>query len=163
MSNINPRLFTNHTSSPNLFNQLSARLEDIALDIGVIGFPALSFESKYKRVLNSEDDLLQLTKKALNEKIGSELVGLSALNDVATEAIKDRYTGKVVPIILNTKDEELALDLSSSLKRLTPNVLIITVGKTENSDLKERSLSNLKSVKKETVEKSLMKIRENLK
>jgi len=160
---INPRLYTNHKASPGLFDLLSSHFEARAQAIGIIGFPALIFESKYNKILKGKEDLLKLTKRAFNDKIGSEVVGLDAIDLVAQKAVNELYEGKIVPIILHSEDQDLIKELSSGLRNITPNVFIVSAGDLENEELKNKTLSKITKVTKKSVEESLVKIKENLK
>ena len=162
LSQVPAQLYTNKASTPGLFDHFAARFETRALDIEIIGYQPLYFESKYKRILNGEEDALALIKEAFNEKIGSEVVGLDAVDRVAEKAVNEGFAGSTVPIVLFSKDEKLVDDLAKNLTKLSGNVFVITTGTKVGKELKTKSLSYLKTVDSEGVEKSLTKIRENL-
>lgn len=169
IENVNKQLYNERPASPQLFDIIMSNFNYRALEIDIIGYRMLIFESKYKRKLKDKDDFLKLTKQAFNEKIGSEVVGLDATDRVAHEAVNRNYEGgKIVPIILHTKDESLAKDLikgsgdSKGLSEISTNVFLITAGKTKDEKLKENALISVKSAAKTNVEKSLLKVKENI-
>lgn len=144
---INSRNYMNSSASPGLFDMLMSVFNDICDEVGIIGYPAVLFESKYKRQLTSKEDFVKLIKEAFNDKIGSDLVGLYAVNKVASKAIQDGYSGTTIPVILHTEDKELTAALETSLKNINPNVFKVSTTK--------------KSTTK-SVEEKLVKIREGL-
>jgi len=147
-SKISSRYYEDQPSSPALFDLLMSSFNDICDEIGIIGYPAVLFDAKYKRRLKTKDDLVNLIKDAFNDKVGSDLVGLYAIDKVARKALEKGYDGKTIPIIITTKDKELVNDLDKTLKNLTKSVFKISTSKEQTQ---------------ETVEESLLKIRENLK
>lgn len=145
---VDKRYYDNQTSSPALFDILMSSFNDIADDIGIIGYPAVLFGKQFSRRLTSKEDLIQLTKEAFNEKVGSDLVGLYAIDKVSRKAVNEGYGGTTIPIIIHTEDKELTEELNSSLLRVSKNVFKISTTKKE-------------TVK--TVQNKLLKIREGLK
>ena len=167
VSEVHERLYTNQTASPALFDILGSTFERRALDIGIIGYPALIFESKYKKALKGKEDLLLLAKKAFNEKVGPEILGLDAVEKISKIAInsedEDKKVLKKFPIVMVTKDESLVKDLAKGLKFVSGSVFIVTAGTVKDKGIKDNSITNLKSTTTNTVEKSLVKINENSK
>ena len=164
VSEVHERLYTNQTASPSLFDILGGTFERRAMDIGIIGYPALIFESKYKKFLKNKEDLLFLAKKAFNEKVGPEILGLDAVEKISTLAINSEDDEKKVlkkfPIVMVTKDESLVKDLAKGLSFVSNSVYIISAGTVKDKGVKENSVTSLKSTTKATVEKSLVKINE---
>lgn len=148
LQKVDKRYYDNQTSSPALFDILMSSFNDICGDIGIVSYPAVLFESKYKRRLKNKEDLLQLTKEAFNDKVGSDLVGLYAIDKVARKAVNEAYEGTTIPIIIHTKDNKLADDLSVTLKNINQNVF---------------KVPTTKKMKSEEVGKHLMKIAKSLK
>ena len=167
VSEVHERLYTNQPASPALFDILGGTFERRALGIGIIGYPALIFESKYKKMLKGKEDLLALAKKAFNEKVGPEILGLDAIEKISQIAINSEDEDKKVlrkfPIVMVTKDESLVKDLAKGLKFISNSVFIITAGTVKDKEVKNNSIANLKSATKGAVEKGLVKINENSK
>jgi hypothetical protein len=145
---INPRNYMNSSATPGLFDMLMSVFNDICDEVGIIGYPAVLFESKYKRQLNSREDFVMLVKEAFNDKVGSDLVGLYAINKVAGKAVNEGYSGTTIPVIIHTQDKELTTELESTLKKVSPNVF---------------KVSTTKKATAKSVEEKLVKIREGLK
>jgi hypothetical protein len=98
--NINKRYYDNQESSPALFDLMMSSFNDICDDLDIVSYPIVYFENKYRRRLKNREDLVNLIKESFNDKVGSELVGLYAINQVTENAINDKYSGKNIPIIL---------------------------------------------------------------
>lgn len=164
VSEVHERLYNNQPASPALFDILGGTFERRALGIGLIGYPALIFESKYKKMLKNKEDLLALSKKAFNEKVGVEILGLDAVEKISTLAINseddDKKVLKKFPIIMVTEDESLVKDLAKGLSFVSGSVYIVSAGSVKDKGVKDNSVTKLKSVTKATVEKSLVKINE---
>ena len=122
ISRVNKRYYDNQTSSPALFDILMSSFNEICDDIGIIEYPAVLFEARFKRRLTSQEDLLKLTKEAFNTKIGSDLVGLYAIDKVSRKAVNSGYEGTTIPIILHSKDKGLTDELEKSLLNINRNV-----------------------------------------
>lgn len=144
ISRVDKRYYENMTSSPALFDLLMSSFNDVCDDIGIIGYPAVLFDSKYKRRLKSKEDLLQLTKEAFNEKVGSDLVGLYAIDKASREAVNQGYNGTTIPIIISSNDKELIGELSKSLKSITGNVFEISTTKKQTQKSVEEKLVKIK-------------------
>lgn len=162
-SKVPVQLYQNVSSSQNLFEHIASAIEDRARVLDIESYPALIFESKFKKNLKNKEEMLQLAKVAINDKIGAEIVGLDALNKVTQRVIDSDLSGKTIPIVLFTEDTSIVEDLAKGLKRsLSRNTFIISTGSKVDEKIKNISLSSLKSVSSESVEKSLVKIKENL-
>ena len=144
ISKVNERYYDDQTSSPALFDILMSSFNDICDEVGIIGYPAVLFESKYKRRLKNKKDLLKLTKEAFNDKVGSELVGIYAVDKASQEAVNEGYNGKTIPIIITSKDNSLMKELSSGLKKLNSNVFEVNITKKQNQKLVEEKLLKIK-------------------
>lgn len=162
IENINSRMYVETTGSPSLFNLIGSNLEVIAKKMGVIGYPPLLFEQKFKKRLKDKQDLLNVTIQAINDKIGAEMVGHYCIKKSTDMAVKSQFTGNIVPIVITIKDSELTKEFVRTFKTITKNVFVVTTGSKPNKELKTNSISHLQSVNKDGVEKTLTKIRENL-
>lgn len=160
-SRINSRLFTDEMASPSLFNLINDKFEEVAVDLGIVSYPMMRFESKYKKILKDKKDLIDLTKKAFNDKVGGEVVGLYALNKVVPKAAAEGFAGKIVPVLLHCEDESLALSLEQDLKKMFSNVFIVTAGEV-SEEVSLRALTSADTASKKSVGESLLKIKESL-
>ncbi len=155
-------LYLNKSSSPALFDHFAIKFEDRALEIDIVGYRHLTFESKYKKMLKSEEDMVNLMKLAFNDKIGSEVVGYDAIDRISEKAVGESYVGKTVPIILYSPDDILMADLAKNLKKITGNVFLVSTGTKIDAKLKNASIAVVKSATKKSIETVLTKVKENL-
>lgn len=136
---IPPIFYGGNASVNDAFDVLGRHLEDKARKLGIIGYPQLIFRQDYRVTLKSKEDLIDLTRRCINDQVGSEIVGLQALTSLVDSAIAADHSGKTTPIVLSTNDEKLALDLDGTLARLKPRgVFLVVAGK---------GTKNLKAVK----------------
>ena len=158
-----PVLYQNVASSQNLFEHVSAALEEKAHTLDILSYPALVFESKFKKNLKTKEDMLQLVKTAINDRVGAEMVGLDALNKITQKVIDSELSGKTIPVVLVAEDSVIVEEIAKGLKRsLSRNTFIVSTGSKVEQKIKDISLMSLKTVSSESVEKSLVKIKENL-
>lgn len=161
--NIPPVLYENTSSSQNLFEHIGFAIEERAQQLDISSYPALIFESKFKKTLKNKEEMVQLAKAAINDKIGGEIVGLDALNKITQKVIDSELSGKIIPVVLYTSDNSIVEELAKGLKRsLSRNTFIVSTGSKIEQKIKDISLTTVKSVTNESVEKSLVKIKENL-
>lgn len=155
-------LYVNKTASGNLLEFISNNLEDKARTLDIVSYPGLSMESKYKKVLKDEKDLLDLTKKVINDKVGAELVGLDAINRIMAKLLKSKSVSKKVPVVIQVSDESMVEEIAKGLKRsLTRRTFIVSTGTADQKTL-NMSFDVLSEATEETVEKSLMKLNKTL-
>ena len=162
-ANVPPVLYQGVTSSQNLFEHIAHAIEDKARELSIESYPALIFESKFKKMINNKEEMLQLAKEAINDKVGSEIVGLDALHKITQKVIDSELSGKIIPVVLITEDASVVEELSKGMKRsLSRNTFIISTGTKVDKKLKEMSLDVVKSVDSDSVEKTLLKMKQNL-
>lgn len=158
---LNKHVYLNKTASPNMFDIIGGHFEEKALELGIIGYPPLLFESKYKKVLKSSDDMVNLVKRAFNEKVGVEVVALDATNKVSKLAMDQEYSGTVVPVIMHTEDESLALSIAEGLKS-SGSVFLISAGSISENLSEDLIFDKIEKTTKKSVENTLVKIRKEL-
>lgn len=141
---VDKRYYENQVSSPSLFDIFMGVFNDVCNQIGIIGYPIITFEAKYSRRLTNREELVNLIKEAFNDKVGSDLAGLFAVDMVARKAIEDGYSGTTIPIILHTEDKDFIDMLSSSLKGISPNVFSISTTKKQDAKSVEDNLVKIK-------------------
>ena len=159
---IDKRLYTNTVMNRNIFDLAMNKFEDIASRLGIIGFPPMYFETKYKKKINNKEDMVNIIAQAFNDKVGSEVIGLFAIDKVSDILVNEGYDQEIVPpIIVNTKNEEMALDFQQNFKTITNKVFLVSAGKV-NEDTKNHSFATASNTKKESIEKTLTKVKKNL-
>lgn len=157
-------LYVDKTSSGNLLEFIANSLEEKARTLDIVSYPGIVMESKYKKVLKDEKDLLALTKTVINEKVGSEIVGIDAADRISAKLLKSKNSGKVVPIVLQVSDSSIAEDLAKGLKRsLTRKTFIVSAGSEIEESILNISFDTMSEATEENVENSLLKINKELK
>lgn len=123
-------LWKGKESVSNLFDILGRHLEDKARELGITEYPQMTFKQQYRAHISSKEDLVSLVKRAINEQVGSEVVGIQTVYTLTDTAINNDHGAKITPIVLNTADSFLALELESTLRRLNPRgVFLVVAGK----------------------------------
>ena len=170
-SRINPTLF-GREGLRQLFNIAGNILEDKALELDLGSYNMLQFSEKYNRGVKTADDFKQIIKEAINDQVGSEIVGISAVHSIIDKAIKKGHTATTTPILLTTDDEKFALDLATNLRRrklsdgtfrgLTKNVFLVVAGKASKSLPSVEGLVSVKKVSEESVAEALSELRNKI-
>ncbi len=158
-------LYVGKQASGNLLEFISNNLEEKARTLSIVSYPGIVMDSKYKnKALKDSKDLLALTKVVINEKVGGEIVGIDAANQISAKLLKSKSSGKIVPIVLQVSDTSIAEDLAKGLKRsLTRKTFIVSVGSDLSENIKNISFDSIESATKDSVEGSLLKINKELK
>jgi hypothetical protein len=167
---IKPSLFERENIR-NLFNVAQNVLRDKAIELGVESYPPLFFNEKYNLGVNTVEEFLPIIKAAINDQVGSEMVGVSAIHSIVDGAIKRGHAAVVTPVILNTADEKFALDLEKNLKKhvlpdgtyrgMTENVFLVIAGKAPKGP-KLANAVYVKEVTEQTVGEALTTIRNKI-
>ncbi len=170
-SRIDKSLF-GRESTKNLFNIAGNILEDKALELDINSYQALSFNEKYNVTVNTAEGFVPVIRTAVNDQVGSELVGINAVYSVVDKAVKKGYNATVTPVILSTSDEGFALDLSRNLKRhqmpdgtwrgLTDKVFLVAAGDASKSLKSSLGTFSVKKPTEETVGQTLTAIRSKI-
>ena len=151
-------LYTNKPSAGNLFDVMGRHLEDVANDLGIIGYPQLIFRQQYERALSGKSDFIKLIKESINEQVGSEIVGIYTAKTLTYEAIKKEHGSQVTPIVMASDDETFLLDLNSTLHRVGARVFLVAAGKGAKSVRGVEGAFTLKEVESESVKNVLTNI-----
>lgn len=160
---VSPVLYNGKEGTAGLFDVVGRHLEDKALEIGILGYPQMIFKQHYNRHIATKDDFVGLLKQAINEQVGGEIVGIHAVRSVVDTAIEKGHSAKVTPIVLNTSDDKLAIELLSALERLTPRVFLVVAGEASKQLKSVDGAIVLNDGEKETVKKVLKTIKGSLK
>jgi len=160
---VSPGLYNSNSSTHDLFQVLGRHLEDKAMELGVVEYPLMTFKQEYRRNITSKDGVVQLITEAINQQVGSELVGLQAAYSITDKAIEKNHSSKTTPILLKTDNEKLALDLLSSLPRITKSVFLVVAGKSTKALKSVSGAVSVKEVTQESVEQTLATIKNSIK
>jgi hypothetical protein len=145
---INPVLYGNQPFNASTLDTAMSYFSELADTIGITSYPQVIFKAKYAKKLDTKEDLSESLRESMSEAIGSDIVGHYSVHAAAQLAINERFTGKVVPVVLHSKDEAFIKQLSESLKNITPNVFLID----SKEDVSDKEVeSALKKIKKAVV------------
>lgn len=158
-SEISPQLYLNKNLSSSLFDVLNNVIETKMENLDVISYNTVMFSSKYQRNVKSEEELIEVIKQAVNEQIGSEVIGLYALEKISRQAVNEEYHSRLVPIILHTDDEALVGDIHSNIKKMNSKAVVVTAGKTKLDNI--NPAFSLAKTTKDEVGKALKEIAAN--
>ena len=157
-SRIDPSLF-GREGVRNLFNLVGNLLEDKALELDINSYPMLQFNDKYNSAVKSVEDFVPLIRAAINDQVGSEIVGINAIHSIVDKAIERNHSAVVTPVVLNTSDEKFALDLQNNLNKLQSKVFLVVAGKASKALREAKGAFLVKTVSEETVRETLEAIR----
>lgn len=155
---INPTLF-GRESTRNLFNVVSNLLEDKCLELDIQSYPMVMFNDKYNVPTNTAEEFALVVRNAVVDQVGSEIVGINALQSIVDSAISKNHDAQVTPIVLNVTDEKFALDLNKNLRRLTNKVFLVVAGKASKDLSKTEGAILVKNVTEDSVGEALGTIR----
>lgn len=163
-SRIPASLYEGKESVSGMFDIVGRHLEDKAREIGIVGYPQLIFRQEYRQTIKNKDDMTLLIKQAVNDQVGSEVVGIQAVESITSTAIRSGHSAKITPVILSTDDDKLALDLNKTLTRLNPRGLYLVVaGKGSKLTKTAVGAISVKDPTSESVESVLKTISGNVK
>ena len=140
-----------------LFSIAQNVLRDKATDIGIVEYPSFAFNDRYNSGVQTKEDFTAILKAAIVDQVGSEIVGIHAVNAITDKAIERGHAGSVTPIILGTSDEKFALNLLNSLKNLKAKTFLVTAGKVSKG-LQGSGAIAVKTVTEENVAEALLTI-----
>lgn len=156
---IDPSLYTRE-SIRYLFNTAGNILEDKCLELDIVSFPMVMFSEKYNEGVSNAEEFSVVLKRAINDQVGSEIVGINAVSSIVDSAIKKNHSAKVTPVILSTQDESFALDLVNNLKKqLKRPTFLVIAGKSSKALRDNKEAVLVKNVSEESVGEALTSIR----
>jgi hypothetical protein len=158
-----PALYAGKESVSNVFDVLGRHLEDKANELDIVGYPQLIFRESYVSTLSNEKDFAKLVRRAVNEQMGSEVVGVQAVNSILDKAIDKGHSSKTTPIVLSTDDVEFALKLSLDLQRLTSRVFLVQAGTLDVGSLNPQEAFLIPEVNAASVKEVLAQINSAIK
>jgi len=158
LEQVNPHLYKGKQVNASVFEAIGNVLETKMKNLDIMSYNQLMFDSKYSRVVKDEMEMLEVVKDSINDIIGSEVIGVDALEKVTLKAIDKNYKSKIVPILLHTEDEKLVKTLSEGLKKINPKVVSVVAGETKTNVSSKIALDD---VNKKKVEETLKTIAAN--
>ena len=155
-------LVNGRESTASVFGVISRHLEDQAIALRIRELPQIIFKQQYQRPINSRGELLEITKRIINEQVGAELAGVHAVRSIASAAIAKKHSGERTPLFMHSDDDQLTVDLAKSLTRITPNVFLVVAGKGPKYLKNLDGAILVKEVNNENVEKVLTTIKNSI-
>jgi hypothetical protein len=141
--------YKNHAINNTIFTQLEAVFNLLAMDMGIEMYDAIYYDHKYAGKLNNKEDLISLINRSYSEGLGGEVFALFYTHLIAGKAIEDGFTGKLIPIVINTNgNETLAKKITEDSGKIGINSVVLNI--------------KAKEIDKELVEKELVKAKKHL-
>lgn len=160
VSEINPQLYKGKTINASIFDVIDSVLEKKMKALDVLSYNSLMFNSKYQKVVRTEEEMVAVTKDAINDIVGGEVVALDALEKTAKEAVNKNYKSKIVPILIYSEDFNLIKTLSRDIIKINPRIVRVLAGDTDCKD-DLNVIEKLEDITPEGVGKALKKIAAN--
>lgn len=123
-----PSLYMGREMSPNVLDVVGRVLENKAMEIGILGYPLMTFKQEYRRVIKSRDEFLDVIRTAVATQIGAEVVGVQAAKSILEAALAAEHQAKTTPILLSVKDASTIPLLRQGLGRLTTRIATVDAG-----------------------------------
>ena len=130
LQKINPILYKNKKINSSIFQVIDNILEDKMKLLDVSSYNQLMFDTRYSKVVKDEKEMLDVIADAVSDIVGSEVVGLDALERISKEAIDKNYKSRIVPVLIHDTDEEFIAKISDGLKKINPKVVTVVAGNT---------------------------------
>lgn len=121
---VHPQLYVGKESSPGVLDIVSRLLENKALEVGISGYPMITFRQEFGRIIKDKSDFQSLVKQVIGTQVGTEVVGAQAIKTILPAALRAEHSGKTTPILLSveTADDSLLI----GLRRMSRKVGVIT-------------------------------------
>jgi len=155
-------LYLNKAGVSNIFDVLGRHLEDKMNELDINEYNQLLFKAEYAEEIKSQEQFAGLIKRAINAQIGSEIVGIQAVESLVDEAVTRGHKDNVTPIVLTTGDTKLALSLLKDLERITSRVFLLGTGEVEESLKNVDGAILLEDTSKKNVKDALKLMRKSL-
>lgn len=156
-------LYTNKVDVHNVFDVLGRHLEDKMSELDINEYNQLLYKSTGARVIKTEDDLKESVKRAVNDQIGAEIVGIQAVESILDRAIEKGHSDKITPIVMAVSDDKLVAELKKDLPRLTKKIFMVYAGEVPEGSGLKADIIQVSDNNKKSVEKSLSIIKKSLK
>ncbi len=162
-----PVLYLGKEGEQNLFDVLGRHLEDKMMELDANQYNQLVFKAKYLKPVKSQEEFKAIVKEAINDQIGSEIVGIQAVTSILDDAINRNHVGKTTSVVLSVNDEKLTQDLLKDLGTRGNKVLLVLAGKAPKNLVSYTSetvgVLKVKDVTEESVKTTLDQIKSLIK
>jgi hypothetical protein len=160
-------LYLGKEGAQNVFDVLGRHLEDKMTELDSLGYNQLIFKEKYIRALTNASQFTSIVKEVINDQMGTEIVGIQAIQSIMNKAIERGHASKTTSVVLSVGDEKLAMDLLRDLGERGNRIVLVIAGKSPKSlngytnDIV--SVLRIKEATEETVKQTLDQIKSSLK
>lgn len=159
---MDPSFYNGKQGLTSFVDVLSRILEDVAYEIDIASYPALVYDSKMATTVDTKAKAVEFAKKIINEKVGSEIALYHALDSISKEAVNKGFKGNILPLVLYTKDVDLADTLLKDSKVARLRAFKVVSGVSSKKD-GENAVCNIhKKIDNKAVGEALTKIRESI-
>jgi hypothetical protein len=124
-----PTLYLQKEGVSNLFDVLGRHLEDKMGELGAEQYNQLIFKEKYIKPIKNQAEFAAIVKEAINEQMGTEIVGIQSVTSILDDAIARNHSGRTTSILLPTNDDKLVLDLMRDLGIRGNRAVLVVAGK----------------------------------
>lgn len=156
-----PVLYQNKECSRAVFDHVLNSFEKLALEWRVKSYKPVIFSQKYKKKIKEKEDLIKILKDAFHEHTGTEVVAYDAVHRTSGEAIKTGFDGKVIPIVIYTKDLKFAKQMAKDFQHVTHNIFLIKSGSFKKGESLQTDFS-LAKITESGMEKILVNIKKQV-
>jgi len=108
------------------FDFLIAELENIANEVGISSYNMIMYKASYNKIISSREELAEVFKTAFMEQVGGEFLAAVASHKAATIAFDKEQDRLSYPVILYTKDFDLAPKLKKDFKNIFNRSFLIS-------------------------------------
>lgn len=142
---VSPQLYIGKKLNSNTFEVVNNVLEEKIKKLDVVSYPSITFSQKYSRVVKDKEEMVDVVKRAINETVGAEIVGVDALNRISEQAIDKNYKSRLVPILLYSNDSNFINQLSKDFSYIKYKTQNVTTEEFEeiDSDAVEKTLRKI--------------------
>jgi len=149
------------------FNQQAAdcvnnELDILARNIGILGLVSLTDHPSLAGAIQNQEDFMEKTAKAIHLDIGSELIGMYAVDMVAQKAINHDKASAVYPIVINMEKALFANNLVEHLPNLGLPTFVVTAN-SDDENLNSKAAAKLEKTDEASIKKAFAVIKKALK
>jgi hypothetical protein len=156
VNKMSDQLYLGKALNANTFEIVDNLLEDRMKDLDIASYNRLAFNAKYLRNIKNKQEMIDLVSEAIADSIGSEVLGLDALERVVDLIVESKKASRVVPIVLTTNNDILTNDLQKNLKRIASKVFSVSAGQSTT-----KTSFSIDEINEETVGNTLKQIATN--
>jgi len=159
---IDPLNYMNKAFSPNMCDIINRAIEDKADECDIVQFNMLLFKDEHAKVINSEEELVEHLIDMFNEQVGVEFMAVDILNKMAIRGVDDEFDGssQIMPVIVKVGSRvNLVREMRERFCKITDNVFFVSAGVAVPKEMGELAFHKMQKIDKDSVIKTLKKIR----